>query len=172
MKGQTDSKAFPTGELLKPRLKSSVAVPAASKGVRLNAKTDRQIGQLKNPAQIPICATLVGSGRCAAFGVTGCGSAPILALCRALVAAGHDPHRPLHVYRDGSLALVVRSIGEGALLRIATHGVGFERIPKCTGGPPARQIAPTRVRPGPAHKRVYAATRNGKFHLSGKRRRR
>jgi hypothetical protein len=49
----------------------------------------------------------------------------VLALCRALVGAGYDPGRPLHVYRHRTLALTVRSIGEGARLRVSAHGTGF-----------------------------------------------
>jgi len=54
-----------------------------------------------------------------------CREQRILALCRALVGADYDPARPLCVYRDGVLALKVRSIGEGARLRVTPHGVGF-----------------------------------------------
>jgi hypothetical protein len=45
------------------------------------------------------------------------------------------------------LALVVSSIGAGAKLRVATHGVGFEPAPRCTGGPPVRQNARAVVGP-------------------------
>jgi hypothetical protein len=74
--------------------------------------------------------------------------APVPALCRALVVAGHDPHRPLHVYRGHVLALVVGSIGDGARLRVAIHGIGFEHVTGCTGGSPARQNGFEVVRPG------------------------
>jgi hypothetical protein len=47
---------------------------------------------------------------------------------------------PLEASRGFTLCLRVRSIGEGARLRIATHGVGFERVPECTAGPPASKI--------------------------------
>jgi hypothetical protein len=114
VKCQTDTNAFPT-------------------------ETDPEVRLSKHSAQIPIHATLVGSNRCEALGATARGSTPVLALCRALVTAGHDPRRPLHAYRGDVLALLVRSIGEGACLRVATHGVGFERIPECTGGSRARQ---------------------------------
>src|SRR6516164_9622984 len=63
---------------------------------------------------------------------------PVLALCRELIAAGHDPSRPLHAYRDGVLALRIRSIGEAARLRVATHGVGFESAQECTTASPMR----------------------------------
>jgi hypothetical protein len=72
---------------------------------------------------------LIGSDRCCALGIGVTGHAPVLGLCRALIAAGHDPDRALHVYRGKMLALLVRSICEGARLRVATHGIGFERLP-------------------------------------------
>jgi hypothetical protein len=118
-------------------------------------------------AQIPIRATLVGSDYCEVQGLTGHGYAPVLALCRALVAAGHDPHRPLHVYRGHGLALKVRSIGGGARLRIATHGIGFEPVPECTGGPPVRQNGPTMVEGGSEGERPCATTvKRQKLHAS------
>ena len=74
---------------------------------------------------VPIQAVLIGSDRCEALGVTVRDAAPVLNLCRKLVAAGHDPQLPLHVYRGDVLALRVRSIGEGSRLSIAGDGVGF-----------------------------------------------
>ena len=68
-----------------------------------------------------------GSDRCEAEGISVRAAAPVLALCRKLVTAGHDPERPLHAYRGNVLALRVRSIGEGAQLAIAGYGVGFRR---------------------------------------------
>ena len=76
----------------------------------------------------PIEAELFGSNECRArdraHGITVHSSSP-LAMCRALVSAGYDPGRPLHVYRRKTLALTVRSIGEGAKLRTNSSGVGF-----------------------------------------------
>ena len=72
----------------------------------------------------PIRAELLGSSQCTAAGITVRGNAPVLALCRRLVAAGHDPATPLRVYRGDVLALVVRSIGEGARLRTTTGRTG------------------------------------------------
>lgn len=82
-----------------------------------------------------IRAELTGSDHCSALGIV---SRSALALCRALIEAGRNPNRALHAYRGDVLALAVRSIGEGARLRIASHGVGFERLPECTGSPPVR----------------------------------
>jgi hypothetical protein len=62
---------------------------------------------------------------CIALGITVHGAAPVLALCRKLVEAGHDPTLPLHAYRGDVLALKIRSIGEGAQLRVSPHGAGF-----------------------------------------------
>ncbi|MGA8694135.1 MAG: hypothetical protein WB689_09855 [Xanthobacteraceae bacterium] len=76
---------------------------------------------------VPIIAVLIGSDRCEALGITVCDVAPLLSLCRKLVAAGHDPQLPLHAYRGDVLALRVRSIGEAAQLAIAGDGVGFRR---------------------------------------------
>jgi hypothetical protein len=76
---------------------------------------------------VPIRAVLIGSARCEALGISVCDAAPVLGLCRELVAAGHDPQLPLHAYRGDVLALRVRSIGEAAQLAIAGDGVGFRR---------------------------------------------
>lgn len=44
-------------------------------------------------------------------------------MCRALLGGGFDPDRAMHVYRGKSLALTVRSIGEGAKLTVTdAHG--------------------------------------------------
>jgi hypothetical protein len=79
-----------------------------------------------------IRAVIEGAEQCTALGQRVRASAPVLALCRELIAAGHDPSRPLHAYRDGVLVLRVRSIGEAARLRVASHGVGFEVTKECT----------------------------------------
>jgi hypothetical protein len=62
----------------------------------------------------PIGATISGYDTCRAGGITARASAPVLALCRKLVEAGHDPATPLHAYRGETLALTVSSIGWGA----------------------------------------------------------
>ena len=95
----------------------------------------------------PIRGELIGSDRCSALGITAKGHAPVLALCRLLIEAGHHPARPLEVYRGEVLCLRVRSIGEAARLRVATHGVGFEPAAGRTGGSPARQNAPQLIGP-------------------------
>jgi hypothetical protein len=72
-----------------------------------------------------IRAELTGSDNCAALGIVAHSSSPVLALCRKLIDAGHDPARPLEAYRGSTLCLHVRSIGEGASLRVNTAGTGF-----------------------------------------------
>ena len=86
-----------------------------------------------------VCAELIGSDCCSALGITAHSTAPVLALCRQLIEAGLDPATPLEAWRGDVLCLRIRSIGEGAALRISTHGVGFERLPECTAPSPVRQ---------------------------------
>ena len=72
----------------------------------------------------PIIGNLTGN-TCTALGVVVTDNAPVLALCRRLIEAGHDPASPLHAYRGSVLALRVRSIGEGAKLEVNSQGSGF-----------------------------------------------
>jgi hypothetical protein len=120
----------------RPRAERRPCLPAKAKP---RSDPDKPNSPGEESAQPPIHATLIGSNRCDAEGITARGNTPVLNLCRALLAAGDDPRSPLHAYRGDVLALKVRSIGEGAKLRVATHGVGFERIPECTGGSRVRQ---------------------------------
>jgi hypothetical protein len=62
---------------------------------------------------LAIRAELSRSDRCAAAGLSVRARAPVLALCRALIAAGHDPRTPLEAWRDERLCLRVRSRGRG-----------------------------------------------------------
>src|SRR6516225_6650849 len=80
----------------------------------------------------PIEAELIGSNECRARGITTRGSAPVLALCRALIGAGYDPSRPLHVYRGKALVLTVRSIGDGAKLTVRDSSTGRPKFRKMT----------------------------------------
>jgi hypothetical protein len=72
-----------------------------------------------------IRAELGGDDTASALGETVRSSSPVIALCRALVAAGHDPATPLEAYRGDTLCLKVRSIGEAANLEVGAKGVGF-----------------------------------------------
>jgi hypothetical protein len=64
-----------------------------------------------------IRAEIIGT-TCTALGITAHGSAPVLALCRKLVEAGHDPATPLEAWRGAVLCLRIRSIGEGAQITV------------------------------------------------------
>jgi hypothetical protein len=94
----------------------------------------------------PIRAELSGGRRCSAIGITATGNAPVLALCRRLIEAGHNPAAPLEARRGSTLCLRVRSIGEGARLTVREGASnGRPRFVRLTGrtddvGPP---IAPT-----------------------------
>ena len=63
-----------------------------------------------------ICAALIGDAQATALGIEAKSAAPVLHLCRKLVAAGHDPMSALHAYRGTTFSLIVRSIGEAAAL--------------------------------------------------------
>jgi hypothetical protein len=84
-------------------------------------------------------AELVGDSTCSAAGITTHGQAPILALCRELLALGLDPDRAMEVYRRGSLALKVRSIGEGAKLEVNSKGTDFVPFRAVRTASPVRQ---------------------------------
>ena len=92
--------------------------------------------------QAPLRAELTGADRCDALGLTARAYAPMLALARLLIEAGHDPNRPLHAYRGDVLALAVRSIGEAARLEINAKGTGFAPARAVRTASPARQNAP------------------------------
>ena len=98
--------------------------------------------------QAPIRATLIGSAHCEFDGIVARGHAPVLGLCRALLAAGYDPRRPLHAYRGDTLALTIQSIGEGARLTVEDDRHGRPRLrrwrkrqPGCGAASPVAQIA-------------------------------
>ena len=74
-----------------------------------------------------IRAELVGEHTCRANGVTVHSPTPILKMCRRLVKAGVNPATPLVAYRDDTLCLSVRSIGEAARLEINSKGSGFKK---------------------------------------------
>jgi hypothetical protein len=61
-----------------------------------------------------------------------------LALCRQLLAAGLNPDQALHVFRNGTLALRIRSIGEAADLTVKDDNRGTPRFVPYRPGPAAR----------------------------------
>jgi hypothetical protein len=62
----------------------------------------------------PLRAALLGEHTIAVEGFTTSAAAPVLELCKLLLANGTDSKTPLKIFRDGILALKVRSIGEAA----------------------------------------------------------
>jgi hypothetical protein len=88
------------------------------------AGNDRSLSNKLPPPLQPIRAEIVGSDSCSALGIEARASAPVLALCRNLLAAGLDPDAAVEAYRAGTLALRVRSIGEGALLTVEDNRFG------------------------------------------------
>jgi hypothetical protein len=100
-------------------------------------------------ARTVIRAELAWDDHAIARGIVARGSSPVLKLCRLLVDAGADPSTPLEAWRNGVLCLRVHSIGEAAGLRVAAHGVGFERIPQCTAAPSIDPNAPDHVEVAP-----------------------
>jgi hypothetical protein len=103
--------------------------PAALASRRASVSVDWQVnGAEDNPSQFSrkaIRADLAGSDTCIALGLAINSSSPVLALCRALIEAGHDPATPLEAYRGDVLCLRVGSIGEGARLEVNAKGNGF-----------------------------------------------
>ena len=95
------------------------------------------------PGQVRvILAKLSGSDTAIALGITAKADSPILALCRKLIEAGHDPAAPLEANRGNTLALRVKSIGQDAALRVGTGGNGapiFAAIPDADIAPLVRQ---------------------------------
>jgi hypothetical protein len=99
-------------------------------------------GAEDSPSQVSrkaIRAELTGSDACTACGITSRSSSPVLALCRKLVQAGHDPATPLEAYKGDTLCLRVRSIGEGARLQVNSLGRGFEPYQGPRPAPPTRK---------------------------------
>ena len=115
---------------------------------------DHDMTETKSPSasQASIRATLIGSNRCEAEGLSARGYAPVLELCRELVAAGFNPACSLEAWRGGTLCLRVRSIGEGARLTVADDGHGTPRLRRRqkrplghVAGSPVAQIADERA---------------------------
>jgi hypothetical protein len=94
-----------------------------------------------------IHAEITGSDTCSALGITVCTTAPVLEICRALLAAGHDPATPLEACRGDMLCLRVRAIGEVAGLEINARGSGLIARPAVRTAPPIRKPRPPIRRP-------------------------
>jgi len=89
----------------------------------------------------PIRADIVGDDHCTALGITAHGAAPVLKLCRLLVAAGVPAGTPLYAYRGRVLCLTVRTIREGATLTVDETCSAFAKwkaFPYAAVSPPVR----------------------------------
>lgn len=106
----------------------AVAACGVSESNQLGRQVASEISLHQRDAQVPIRATLFGSDRCEAEGIIAINPAPVLALCRGLVRAGHNRCRPLHAYRGTTLALIVRTIGEGAAFTVDDDRQGRPRL--------------------------------------------
>ncbi len=111
-------------------------------------KTSTPQGERFSAPQAAIRADLIVDDSCSALGMTVRGFAPVLALCRLLVEAGHHPATPLEAWRGDVPCIRIRSISAGAALRIGTHGVGFETLSECTAASPV-EATPVRSCPAP-----------------------
>ena len=113
--------------------------PQQRSGARGNVSIADRTSSTANPSSqspqaVSIRAELIGSDCCSALGIAAYCSAPVLTLCRKLVEAGNNSATPLEVWRRDTLALSVRSIGEGAKLEASPRGVGFVHRPDVRGG--------------------------------------
>ena len=76
------------------------------------------------PKSKHVVARIIGSARCEALDIVASGHAPVLTLCRELLAVGLDPDSAFDVFRGATLALRVRSIREGAKLAVEDNKNG------------------------------------------------
>lgn len=102
----------------------AVAALGASLADQLGRQVISENKRQQQFAQPPIRAELIGSGRCEAEGIRVYGYAPVLDLCRELLAAGFNPASQLEAWRRETLCLRVRSIGEAARLTVADNRHG------------------------------------------------
>src|SRR6516162_3770555 len=85
-----------------------------------------------------LAAELIGDDTATACGITVRSTSPVLVLCRELIATGMTADAALTVFRHGTVALRVRSIGEAAALEINSKGTGFTRARTVRAAPPMR----------------------------------
>jgi hypothetical protein len=104
-------------------------------------RVDRLGGPINSPhspaisSKQDVRAELARDDTCTALGIIAHANAPVLALCRRLIEAGHDPARPLEAYRGATLCLRVRSIGEAACLTVKDDNRGTPRFAAYRPGP-------------------------------------
>jgi hypothetical protein len=102
---------------------------------------------LPSPPLTPIRATISGSDRAVVGDLEVRHNAPVLELCRSLLALGVDPRTPLWAFRGQTLALKVRSLAEGARLTVREGDgpprfVAWEPFLRGRVAPPASPIPP------------------------------
>lgn len=94
-------------------------------GLRINRLASAvDFSNIQNSNATSIITAELSGDTCSAGDITASSAAPILLLCRKLVAAGLHPHRPMHCYRGSVLAVIVRSIGYGAKLAVKERAFG------------------------------------------------
>ena len=111
---------------------ASAATDSEARKIVGTGKLDGRSSKPLSPQMQAIRAELIGSDTCNASGITTRSHAPVLALCRSLIAAGLSPDQALVVYRRGVVAFRVRSIGEGAKLTVREDRHGIEFAPHRT----------------------------------------
>jgi hypothetical protein len=90
----------------------------------------------------PIRAELIGDDQATALGIEAKSAAPVLDLCRKLVATGHDAVSALHAYRGATLSLIVCSIGKAAALDVIDGRFQKWRPRKPSAASPIVRTAP------------------------------
>jgi hypothetical protein len=110
-----------------------------------NRPRKRELRHTSRSEQPPIItAHLTGSHHCEALGIVATGNAPVLNLCRSLLAAGLNPDQALHVYRAGTLALQVKSLRAGARLAVTEPDHGRAHFSKWKAFSPSPVASPMR----------------------------
>jgi hypothetical protein len=110
---------------------SVIAARAAPASVQRSPRGNDRLGSSISPTpntRPSISATLTASTRCEALGIVVDDHAPVLTLCRQLLAQGIDPNATLVVYRSGIVALRVRSISQAARLAVDDDEQGRPRF--------------------------------------------
>jgi hypothetical protein len=148
----------------------AVAAHGAFEADRLGRQVASEVYRQQQAPQAPICATLSGSDRCEANGLSARGYSPVLELCRALVAAGYHPAFPLEAWPEiycacASVRLVNARGSPWPMIGTVRHA--FDPARKAGKGMskahPARQLPthgrylpPSRRPPGrPRHKDAF-----------------
>jgi hypothetical protein len=90
------------------------------------------------PDETVLTGALIGDDTATACGIAVRSTSPVRVLCRELIATGMTPDAALTVFRYGTVALRVRSIGEAAALEINSKGAGFTRARAVRAAPPMR----------------------------------